>query len=542
MAESRLKGSPVRRATSLTVAVSAAALTAGLMAPGVASAVETPDPVPQGTSPDAPASEAPEAGLSTAIVGLEARKKKKAKKITGKVRGGSGYQLLLVTSKGKVTRTTLGGGRFKLKTPKKPSSLLLVDRAGHSAGPIVAGVSDKKAKGKKKVKGTKAYVFLKKKRAVNLGTIKLKSGYAAPSRKKQLKLAKSSVEKSRSARAVRGVPVGVAGDGYVSSKYRSFEVNRATRALEVGGDADRDGIVALADVDLNNNGVLNNADTGAGAPAGPSIFTNYKATAPNFSDTINTNIGSFTQSQIDLSVRTKATIAVPVGGSGATLNCLSLSYCPSPPTITPGGTGDYQMQPGLNNPALVASDIQAGDKMIKTEGGSATTFLLNLMFNYTPALKSYEVLTAGTGAGATSVNYSSGSPSGSTNNPIEVPTGSTVRLTFYAPQRPGFSTDPAPVMNMGHLRYRADAPNSDAGSNYCSLTTDDANLTGSGETVTDTRADSIPGASNTTSFIVDPSSCMTVDSASPSANGIDIQALSTQGDNAAQKVGIRLVS
>ena len=185
--------------------------------------------------------------LALAVTGI-ATASAAAATISGSLKNGKGYQVLLVQSNGttKKARISSAAGTFSIGGASLGNaSLQLVRRDGSYYGPVVL-----------KAAADKAYVFVARSAGLNLGAIVLKGGYAlvkvAPVGRYQ-KLATAS------AKAVRGKPIGAGRLGLV-------------RTAEPGGlngpgaDLDRDGVINAFDIDDNGNLILDNVDrTGRGA-------------------------------------------------------------------------------------------------------------------------------------------------------------------------------------------------------------------------------------------------------------------------------------
>ncbi|RME61467.1 MAG: hypothetical protein D6780_01650, partial [Candidatus Dadabacteria bacterium] len=363
------------------------------------------------------------------------------------------------------------------------------------------------------------------------------------------------------------------------------------------GDADSDGMPDEVDVDVDNDGVMNNYDTDYSTPANSfMIFTNLKVSMP---ETLNTHVlPSVSTDDIDTLLQTHQTMAIEVKGdedSGDTseLDCGTLNYCSAGGTgkkledgsdfpgtaggandsdgdglgeITKGSTNDFQLQTGASS-----SDISAGDtitQIVTTSDGKETTYTASLQFVFysTPAVKSI-VFNEGDASEKTfTPTYPvSEGDEGTTSNPIQVSADAsgniTMKITVYRPQRPGITAaGEASVMDIGNSLISIDIPNapSDGSSSgngpggcpVTSYTESDPDLEISGEKLQDTAGDydssSTDSDGNTTvTFTVDLTSCLA--SASETFDvgekvSLDIAFSSTAGDNAAQKIWLERTS
>ncbi len=495
----------------------------------------------------------------------------------------SGYTVVALDNSGHAVKAA--GRNVKLVPTASRFTLHLIDARGNYAGPIVVA-----GKGKKVVVGLRG--------GGRLGTVKVKRGYGlahAPAR---------VLDKRRTARARRGVPVGTRVLGRVAG--------RAKGSAGAGLDVDRDGVPAAFDVDDDGDLLLDNVDGASqraarqvpveppnpnlpvgppnpglpvappspslpGAPsaaAGFRLFSNLKL---DIGLSLNANAGAVTNAQIDDALARWATLAVMVpAGDAVELDCLGLAYCsaggtgttlvdskPFPGdfdadadgfgTITRGATGDFQLHPGATS-----AEIGSGDSYIErvTAGGAETASAgtLNYVFSTTPALTAF---TTGAGSGTISYPVVPGGL-GTDQNPIPVASGSPVNLVFWRPQRKAIagSGEGSGFVDIGHLTYSADIPNGPAapgrpgggpgaGGNcrgqYASTDTD---ATVGSDGVVDKADDRAAAPANTLSFTVDVDACLAANSVTwPVGDklGIDIQARAAQGDNAAQKIWFKRV-
>jgi len=491
----------------------------------------------------------------------------KPKAITGKL-SKPGYTVVALAASGKA-RAAAKGRTFKVVPPAKKVTLHLRDADGVYAGPVVVGTKGKR----KAVLGVKA--------GAKLGKVRVLKGYAKPKRA----LAKKFVDRSATAKATRGVPIGAGVFGRVRAK--------GDAAAGQGRDQDRDGLPGAFDVDDDGDLVLDNFER-AGArgvraaaepapvppgsappPGGPpapsdrlSIFSNLKL---NLQESLNANAGGVSDAQIDAAMAQAQTLAIQVAtGDQVELDCGGLTYCSSGGTgvalegnrafpddfdadgdgyglLAKGPTGDFQLKTGAKS-----AQIGSGDAFVEriTSGGAETQVpgVLNYVFSTTPALMSWS---AGGASGTVTYPVAPGAP-GTQNAPIVIPgTGDAiVTMTFWRPQReaiPG-SGEGAGWVDIGRLKYTADVPNGPGGPGSppgpgpgncpaSTYSTSDPSLGVSGDGVVDSDADRPADPANTLTFSVNLTQCLGALGWAPGQTlQVDIQARSEFGDNAAQKI------
>ena len=502
----------------------------------------------------------------------------KPKAISGKL-SKSGYTIVALASNGTARATAVKGKNFKVTPPAQKVTLHLRSAGGVYAGPVVVGVKGRK----RAIVGVKA--------GAKLGAVRISKGYAKPRRK----LSKRYVDRSATARAKKGVPLGAGLFGRVKAK--------ADGAAGQGRDQDGDGLPGAFDVDDDGDLVLDNVEarsaSGArmsavppppppgGVPGPPrpaaqgfNVFSNLKL---DLSESLNANAAAVTEAQIDAVMSTHQTVAIQVPSGDVELDCGGLSYCskggtgiamgnggnPDPANAFPdafdsdgdgfgllkaGSTGDFQLLTGAT-----AAEIGSGDAFVErvTRGGAESEIpgILNYVFSTTPALRSW---TEGATSGTVTYPVPAGG-AGTAANPVPVSaTGDViVAMTFWRPQRkaiPG-SGEGSDWVDIGRLRYTADVPNAPVaagpgapgarGPGNCAASaysTADPNLKVGGDGVEDSSADRPSNPANTLTFSVNLTRCLAAAGVawlSGETLQVDIQARSSFGDNAAQKVSFR---
>lgn len=510
--------------------------------------------------------------------------------VSGTLKSGKGYTIVVVQSNGKAKKlkVTSTKGTFSVSgVTLAGASLNLISATGQYWGPVVLAGS-----------GTKVYETIKGSGNLALGTVTRKTGYAvavAPKTRYQTSAAYT-------VKAAKGKPVG-------ASKLGRVKVGNGTSTLAgyngPGKDADLDGIPGAFDIDDNGNLILDNVDrtgragkrlalvrafgpalrdicptpdqpqpAGCTPPTLPAsgggtesattefkLFSNFKLTGAT---SINANIAAITDlnSLIAAAVPTTVTLATQViGGATATLDCLGNAYCASHTVgsatyplvnfaaatftgtyldLATGPTGDAQISPGA-----APADIGAGDAFIEMVGASSYPGTLNFVFNTAPALASYNV-----GSGVQTVTYDASGVTASGMSPaapITLAAGATsLTVTFWRPQREALSTETGTWTDIGGLTYRADTPNTPAGSTKHSCTGAYSAATSNGtpvattltsDGVLDPALDAQANVDNTVSWTIDLATCFDWSlMASGTPFDLDIQAVSVYGDNAARKL------
>lgn len=458
--------------------------------------------------------------------------------VTVSVKGGKGLTLLLVSGTGrtlaskKLTKQTQNG--IKLKTPKvsttKGVNLQLVGADGEYFGPVVLGW-----KGSKSTSASRVYTRLKATRSANiqLGTISVKKvgaskkqGFATATKQVGLADKTSAV----AVKASRGRPLGVGAHGKSATTTAKSIVAASVSALAsqlptaplppppgapqpggqpgapqpntqaptandtLGGDKDGDGIPNAFDVDDDGDGILDAADASTPTPVVSAddgtrdcgsiswrIFTNFKATAENYANTINV-YGSGSREASDSLVATRITETMSMVFAPITQVCGStvtkteikgngVSYAPSS-FVEVGATcntGDYQWLIGkgrmcdtggsgygFHTPyTFTATDLPSGQDtftMRVTTADNATyefTSSPGFVFVTHPMLVAYN-----TGAGEQTIDYNASSIA-----PIAVASSTELTLKIYRPQRLSFDGEAPGFYDLGGYRYSPDIPN-----------------------------------------------------------------------------------
>lgn len=565
-------------------------------------------------------------GLSTTSVSARAPQVQSAtpKQYTVKasVAGAKDKTLLLVAKTGRVLAskkiTSNTATAVTLTTPSKPkiSSLdgatlqLVSSTTGDYFGPVVLGW-----KGAKLASATGVYTKFSSSATttIDLKTITIKNvsasnkqgyGYTA--------ISSSQVDKTTASttKATKGVPKGVGNYGKAKTASASalfLTGNRSPMACPPtcpgppaegggggakvnvddldGGDFDDDGIPNAFDVNDDGDSNVDSADsvtpeptvTGSStdaatceAAASFHIFTNYKATAPNYADTLNF-YGTGIHGATDASIFTQVAASMSMVFSPITQVCgepvtkmeikgVGVSYAPADyAEVTAGSTGDIQWQIGLgkiNNVAAAGFTAQTFTSQASLPSGQDTfiqrvttttgkvyefTATAGFVFVTHPMLQGYCVgTTGGTCDTYTEIDYTASSiPT------ISIASTQTLVLRMYRPQRFAIDGETPGFYNLGGFRYTPDMPNPPSGgpSNGNFGKCDAATYTDV-EMTTDTLANPTDDkATSTLQASWDLQACFTARSKSWSTGTvtIDIQVEpSGPGGNSAQKLFLTL--
>lgn len=500
----------------------------------------------------------------------------------------NGYQLLVLSkSDGSVAKSeSTGSVSVDLPEGKQGRVYLVKSSTGELGANIILAIKKsgkyytwKQAKEQKLCRNAKAvYGINVKKSKLNIGSIKLKSGWAYIT----TSLSTSDLDKT----ALGTVDNKCEPTADATSLGLGTTTAQSQRAVTIkaeSNDSDSDGLANVLDADDDNDGIIDSYDpdtTFTNPPSG-TLPTTVKLFS-NIKPEIQSSLNAYTQTITDTAINTlvqNANLAIQVAG-GSTLatelDCGSLSYCntggtgtsqgqPFPEnfdsdfdgkgTITPGGTGDFQLTTGASKTSIGAGDILIEE--VDNGDGTTTSIpaMLSFIFNTTPAVAS---LVMGSTT-FTPVYPATESMQGTANNPWTAPAGWDKKLviTAYRPQREGISgAGEGALVDIGNSRISIDIPNGPCtGSGGCSgqntgrcstssYTESDSNLSIEGEGLKDNRADQDTDTANPTanqvSFTVDLSTCISDSWDSGEKLAIDLQFSNSVGDNAAQKFYIQL--
>jgi hypothetical protein len=340
------------------------------------------------------------------------------KKITGKL-SKPGYSVIALAGSGEASsKRARRNGTFKLKPPARKVTLHLRAADGTYAGPVV--IDKKGRKGNKAILGVKA--------GAELGKVKVRNGFA----KLKRDLPREDTDRTRRARARKGIPIGARVFGRVGSQVRGTHGS--------GEDIDRDGIPGALDIDDDGDLILDSVDppTVTRRPRGPQLpppppFSVLPVLSLSLAQTANANHPALA-AQIDTALSAEGKLILGATGPNTELDCAGdpaalpprpgLSYCSiggtgrlftptfaysdSPrfpeccdpgPGDPPGGDGFGTIPPFMGPPQLfhgaTSQEIKTGDWLVArlndTSGVETGEFtqLLPYVFSTVPALVSY---------------------------------------------------------------------------------------------------------------------------------------------------------
>jgi hypothetical protein len=528
-----------------------------------------------------------------AALPAQAKKAHKAKPkprqvvVRGSLVKGKGYAVVLTTTNGGGTRKVLGKkGTFSFKlsaTKARNASLTLIRPNGRYFGPIVL----------RHVK-RQTFTHLSGATSINLGKLKLKSGYVIPGARIP-KVGVITKASGASSSTLKGKPVGAGKLGFVKRPSKKVKTKNADFSAPApppaGNDTDTDSIPNSFDIDDDGDLKLDSVDRDAGGPGKIpySAFTNLVA---EINQSVNVNTGSATAADIDTLIKNNLWMNFQLigymlglhGVASVNVDCGLLVYCKAghgtalvhasnPPIAGEPADGslftdfdsDSDGYPNLVDisstlqdkrpgsfglgtvPSVARSQIVPGDTysyLVKsTEGATSYSTTLPPYFLTTPAIKSI------TDTGGThTISYPvAANGEGTQSNPIAL-TSDVVTITFWRPQRltvPGAET--GTYMDMGGLYYILFA----GGNNFCNATETSlyTGMTpvsdGYYDMLRDNAVDAAPNAANTLSVTVDIGKCFdrrTQSDAQSRVGGLnlDIEARTFKGDNASQHLHVTL--
>lgn len=414
------------------------------------------------------------------------------------VKGAAGKTLVLMAKSGRVLASSKITGASKAVTMRTPkikaltgASLHLIGSGGDYYGPVVLSWTGSKSATATRVSTTMTSAST----TASLGTINVKAKTA--NQGAGIVATKFSKSSSPTTRAVGGVPAGVGSYGKntvagVSTRgVRAMGVNYSANNVAPGADADFDGIANAFDVNDDGDAKLDFQDTDnkpqpgvtgddCAAKAEFRMFTNFKATQPNFEGTINAygsglqeatlpNIATALNSTLSFALQR---ISGQVCGETVVKNefkGLNVPYAPTDWVTMPSDGQDVQWT--VNNGKLNNQSVTGLSPYTFTCTGSCEisgqdTFVQRVT---TASGKTYEVVgTAGfvfvthpmlKKINTVDLDYSAPSIPGSQNSHFSVASGGTVTLEIYRPQRLAIEGESGTFLDLGKLEYFPDIPN-----------------------------------------------------------------------------------
>ncbi len=470
--------------------------------------------------------------------------------VTGTLKKGKGYQVVLIQANGLAKKATVAraSGAFRLSTRKLAHSTLHLVRAdGSYFGPVVLKTTPKRS-----------YCTIAGKANLRLGVVTLKKGYALV---KKAPRGRFETRRPYVVTARSGKPIGAGKAGRVRvAKLFGYRGD--------GGDLDRDGLVGAFDIDDNGNTILDNADltwrgerrpaaktpartsargaVGEEPPPPPPPFRQFRICS-NFrlpgggadqgtgEMCVNANIPGIedVDGLIDTVLPPVLLLFMPVmsgtaDGSTATLDGLGNDWVPEHPVgdfVYPMYEKDLSIRdeerltaghskgPGLLDlvaavgrggdafvfPGATSAQISPGDALIqRLDGGKEYAGVLNFVFNTVPAVKSYRF---DDGAATVRAYDARGVPAD--NGILDVPAGAqTVTLTCWRPQRkaaPGETGSFAGNwVDMGRLSWEAPPlPMADTGTGGVDVQVGDSDYIVSASAETAAGSTPVPVGSDT---------------------------------------------
>jgi hypothetical protein len=475
-------------------------------------------------------------GLSTTSVSARAPQLQSATlkryTVTASIVGANNKTVLLVAKTGRVLAskkiTSNTATAVTLTTPASPNKIttlagatlqLVSSTSGDYFGPILLGWY-----GSSRTTASKVYTKFSSSAptTIDLKTITIKSvstkqgyGYTA----KNTASTTVNTASASATKATNGKPNGVGNYGKAKTASASalfLTGNRSPMACPPtcpdpdtldGGDADDDGIPNAFDVNDDGDSKVDSADsttpepTVTGTSTDPAtceaaasfhIFTNYKATAPNFADTLNF-YGTGTRSASADNIVEQVQSSLSMVFSPITKVCgedvkkmeikgVGVSYAPTAyAEVTAGSTGDIQWKIGegkINDvrdtdfsiPTFTKTSLPSGQdtfmQRVTTESDKVYEFTATAGFVFVthPMLQGYCVKTTTdttscvSGSEFTQINYAvSPIPT------ISVASTQTLLLRMYRPQRFAIDGEPSGLYNLGGFKYTPDMPNPPGG-------------------------------------------------------------------------------
>ncbi len=523
--------------------------------------------------------------------------------IKGKVKKCKGCTVIAVVKKGSGASAKLkANGSFRLQLKGKSAKgaqLQIIKRNGNYLGPIVLKHKKKRAYvthrgasvnlGKVSVK--KGYAVVAKtlpKRAVSGKWAKANSkGKPRGAGKLGLSKRKKGKGKGKKKKASIAKTKGPA----KSSGDLDTDRDGIPKGLDVDGDAD--GVLdSMEGVERSPVNMFSNLKV----PIEASL--NLNATGIN-----QASIDALITDQLTLVYEIPTDMPEAKGATAANVDCMGLIYCRAGNGTAiidgVGGTipGDLPMNSlwtdydtdsdGLPNlykstelkrfaiivrPKAPTSAVKPGDSynVISTSSAGKTSIASNLDFYFytTPAVTTYDA-----GAGPQTVSYPIAPGStGTQGNPVQMASNS-ITLTFWRPQRPALPGESGSFFDIGLLFYGVEpveqqdpggapgpppgepppppSPSALAGGVHACKAQYYSNLSptlkkGGDEVAStpleDTVNDAPPNAANTLSFTLDLGGCLSSQGVATAGQtfDLDLQARAERGDNAAQKLTVKL--
>jgi hypothetical protein len=437
--------------------------------------------------------------ISVVVFSVGADSALAASRISGRLSDTS-YDLVLLARSGRAQpMQPKADGHFSVRVSSAQGASLHLARGGRYAGPVV-------------LRGKKPRVALAGARRVNLGTVRVRDGYATTSRRV-----------AGSGRLIRtdagGRPRGAGKLGFVSvRRARIAQAAQAGASATEGADVDLDGIPNAFDADDDGDLRLDNIE--GVEPKGPRLSLS-SALPLEVTETINANAGADADHEATIRRYLRLLFSVSAdelgGAQRVGVSCV-FAWCAGAQVVIPPGRGDSTTAwsdgdgdglldlaargPAFQQqiyPRASAADLKPGDTFTATSNqGASAVAALAFYFTSSVAVKTI---------GSHTFSYPAGPSSpGSPGNPVQIPRK--VQITLWRPQRAAIpGAESGTPMDIGGLRYGVDVSGA-----FCRAE-DFSDLSktltpGAGEEapLQDTEADASPSGA-TLSFTVDTTAC-----------------------------------
>lgn len=501
-------------------------------------------------------------------------------KLTGKVKDGAGYRLLLIQKNGNTKEVTLGSsGAFSFKnlskSQLKSASMQLVGPDGAYFGPVVLG-------GKSNKVSVAFSADTSTPAALSLGQVQIKDGFAKVKNFPNKKFVSKANVTAVAFKPEGAGNLGLAAPGSTSALTLKLPKVAAEELENPGLDPDRDGLPSVVDADDDGDGILDAVDSDSEGLDVPMTSLNL-----DFRRSINSHVRSGLSDEIidaviggENAFSLSLFFSQPQGSTvdGGYVVCPdSLVYCrQNTPTAFYGGVSESTTEfrnklwtellnadgyPRMENltiggsfQAIVASiqprvgrdQFRPGDilRAVLTSGStvvSSKTLAVAPYFVSVPAIKEYNAGFGTVQVDYASVNAESGSiPGVSEGDPIVLSGTGDLTVNFWRPQRTSIRSDESGYLDIGGLKYglvigSAQATCAGLYTNVSSELVEDTDALGTGgspfanqganlDPYTDSIADRPADVANLLSFTVNLKDCLARAGLSAGTYGIALEA------------------
>jgi hypothetical protein len=432
----------------------------------------------------------------------------------------SGFTLLGMTKTGRVVFTKkLTGAATTINQKSSVISLVsgkipagigfhLIDKDGDYYGPVILSWASATRTASTKV-STTLNALTPAQATISLGTITFKTkskgqGYGAIATKHALAV-------SPAVAATAGVPKGIGSYGKAASPRSAARAGATAADFLDGADADLDGIINAFDVSDDGDTIPDYADTSGmltpptsgslcEAAASFTLFSNFKATQPDFSGTINAYAQGtlFEATKANTATALTATLSFAIQRisqvCGSTVSKtefkgVNVPYAPTDYVTLPTSGSDVQWTVGngqMNNSEVsglspytftctTTCEISGQDtfmQRVTTENGKTYEFVTSPTFVFIshPMIAAIGVSNDTSATACTGVTYNTNTYVGSDirygaqNDRISIASSAdqTLCIKIFRPQRmaiEGEAVTPVAYYDIGKLQYYPDIPN-----------------------------------------------------------------------------------